>query len=82
MGRNLYGVARQAKFKKVKIQVLTSLDTVGRLKPIVDTVASYAKKSGNLEPEFIEDVLGSIDGAIAEGKYLAIAPQFVLTATV
>lgn len=80
MGRKLYGCARQAGFPEVAIQVLTSPDTQGRLNGMVQTVASYAKESGEIEISRVDAVLERIDQAKTEGSYLAISPQFIVTA--
>jgi len=80
IGRSLYGYARQAGFEKVSVQVVTVPDTDGRLKGMIQTVAGYARKSGKLDPERIDAVLDTIEKAIDEGNYLAISPQFLVTA--
>jgi len=81
IGRRLYGFARRAGFSEVSIQVLTNPDTTGRLKGMIDTVAGYARESGALETARIDAILQSVEQALADGTYLAISPQFVVTAT-
>ena len=80
IGRGLYGIVRQAGFEEVSIQVLTSPDTTGRLNGMIQTVAGYARKSGALEKARIDAILQTVERAMAEGTYLAISPQFVVTA--
>jgi SAM-dependent methyltransferase len=80
MGRGLYGRARQAGFDRVAVQVLTRSDTDGRLQGMIETVAGYARQSGTLEAPRIDALLATVRRALAEGTYLAIAPQFVVTA--
>jgi SAM-dependent methyltransferase len=80
IGRELYGIAREAGFRDVGVQVLTNPDTTGRLMGMIDTVADYARRSGTLRPEQIDSVIKRIKESIKDGKYLAIVPQFIVTA--
>ncbi len=82
IGRSLYGIAKQAGFLEVSVHVLTSPDTTGRLKGMIDTVSGYARESGKMDLERIERILTQVEGAIANGTYLAISPQFVVTARI
>jgi ubiquinone/menaquinone biosynthesis C-methylase UbiE len=81
IGRKLYGIARQARFSKVELQVLTRPDADGRLLGMIKTVAGYARESGTLSPTRIDAVLRTVERSLAEGTYLAITPQFLVTAT-
>jgi hypothetical protein len=65
----------------VAIQVLTKPDTEGRLLGMIKTVAGYARKSGALDASRIDAMLQTVDRSLAEGTYLAITPQFIVTAT-
>ena len=80
IGRQLYGYARRAGFKEVAVQVMTSPDTTGRLNGMIQTVAAYAKDSGEIEADRVDAVLEIISQAQADGTYLAISPQFIVTA--
>jgi ubiquinone/menaquinone biosynthesis C-methylase UbiE len=81
IGRGLYRFMRQAGFEDVSLQILTSPDTTGRLDGMIRTVTGYAKQSGAIDVSRVDAVLETIDQARAEGTYLAISPQFVVTAT-
>lgn len=80
MGRKLFGCARQAGFQDVAIRVLISPDTQGRLNGMIHTVAGYAKESGAIEHARVNAVLEMVERAKAQGTYLAISPQFIVTA--
>ena len=80
IGRGLYGQARLAGFDQVAVQVLTRPDTDGRLLGMIETVAGYARQSGTLETASIDALMATVRRAIEDGTYLAIAPQFVVTA--
>lgn len=80
IGRQLYGFARQAGFSDITVRVMTSPDTNGRLNGMIQTVAGYAKESGKIASSRVDEVLRTIDHAQSKGRYLAISPQFVVTA--
>jgi len=80
IGRRLHGLARRAGFAPVTVQVLTRPDTDGRLMDMIRTVAGYAR-DGGMDPARIDAMLGHLDRALADGSYLAVAPQFLVTAT-
>jgi hypothetical protein len=48
---------------------------------MIKTVAGYARESGALSPMRIDAMLGTVERSLAEGTYLAITPQFLVTAT-
>jgi len=80
IGRKLYSIARQVGFSKVELQVLTKPDVDGRLLGMIKTVAGYARESGDLSPTRIDAMLNTVERGLAEGTYLGVTPQFVLTA--
>jgi ubiquinone/menaquinone biosynthesis C-methylase UbiE len=82
IGRQLYGFARQAGFEEVSVQVMTSPDTSGRLNGMIRTVTGYAKEKGTISNDRVDSVLRIIEKAQSEGTYLAISPQFIVTANV
>ena len=65
----------------VQVLVLTKPDTEGRLLGMIKTVAGYARESGALDASRIDAMLQTVDRSLAEGIYLAITPQFIVTAT-
>ena len=81
IGRKLHGIARRAGFSRVTLEVLTKPDLEGRLLDMIRTVARYARKGAQLEPERIDAALESAQMSLADGTYLAVTPQFIVTAT-
>jgi len=79
IGRKLYGAMRAAGFSDVRVQVLASADTRGHFSPILHNMASYARASGQLEASKIDAFLTDLDRALAEGTYLLVLPQFLVT---
>lgn len=53
----------------------------GRLNGMIQTVAGYAKQSGKIRPEQVDNVLSTVKRAQTRNNYLAISPQFIVTAT-
>ena len=81
MGRQLYGLASRSGFREVTLQVMTAPDTDGRLLGMIRTVIGYARDSGAVAPGTLDAILDTIERAMADGTYLALAPQFLVTAT-
>lgn len=81
IGRKLYGFIGQAGFSDIKVQVVTRPDTEGRLLPMIKNMAGYARGGGKMSDAGVEDILSRIEQAIASGRYLALSPQFIVTAT-
>ena len=81
IGRKLYGLMGLAGFTDIDVQVITRPDTDGRLLPMFKDMAGYARGSGKMSDGDIDEILSIIEQAISDGSYLALAPQFVVTAT-
>ena len=79
IGRKLYGAMRAAGFGDVRIQVLASADTKGHFAPILHNMASYARTSGRLEQKKIDVFLTDLEKALADGTYMLVLPQFLVT---
>jgi ubiquinone/menaquinone biosynthesis C-methylase UbiE len=80
IGRKLHGIARQAGFSRVSLEVLTKPEMEGRLLGMTRTVASYARESARLAPDRIAAALELAERSVADGTYLAVTPQFIVTA--
>ena len=80
IGRKLYGLMRGAGFSDIDVRVVTRPDTDGRLLPMIKNMAEYARGSGKINDADVEKILSTIEGAVSDGTYLALAPQFVVTA--
>jgi ubiquinone/menaquinone biosynthesis C-methylase UbiE len=80
IGRKLYGFFKQARFSKIRVQVLVNADTVGGLRPGLQNMASYARISEQIEEEKIVSFLEEVDRTIEDETFLALLPQFLVTA--
>ncbi len=79
IGRKLYGFMRAAGFREVKVKILATADTQGFLAPVVLNMATYARESGRLEPSWVDALLEDLQRAMADGTYLLVLPQFLVT---
>lgn len=80
IGRKLYGIARSAGFANVAVEVMSRPDTTGHLMPMIRNMSDYALLGG-LEEARVRGVIETCEKAIATGAFLAVAPQFVVTAS-
>lgn len=81
IGRQLHGVARRAGFGEIAVQMLGTPDTTGRLAGMIANAIGYARTAGELDTAEIHRVEAMIAQGRGDGTYLAVAPQFVVTAT-
>lgn len=82
IGRRLYGLMREAGFADVRVAVLTGPDTKGHAAPILLNMAKYARESQRLAAEEIDRFVEDVKRALAQGSYLLVLPQFLVTGTV
>lgn len=81
IGRKLHGLMAQSGFSDINVQVVTRPDTDGRLLPMIKNMVGYAESGGQMSDADTRAVLSTIEQSISGGSYLALAPQFVVTAT-
>lgn len=79
IGRRLHALARRAGFSDVNVQVVTAADTTGRLLGMIRTIGEYAIEGGMSEQR-VATLLCALEHAVADGTYMAVSPQFVVTA--
>ena len=83
VGRQLYGLARGAGFADVQVAIVAIPDTHGRALHFANNIAGYARDG---DSEFAEvDIRKIIDvatKALADGRFFALNPQFMVTCTV
>ncbi|MEM7254086.1 MAG: methyltransferase domain-containing protein [Pseudomonadota bacterium] len=80
IGRQLYRLAREAGFADVQVNVLARPDTRGRLLNFVRNVAGYARLGHQLDDATIQRVLDTAEQAVNDGVFMALNPQFLVTA--
>lgn len=80
IGRQLHGIARRAGFGEIAVELLGAPDNTGRLAGMVANAMGYARTAGDLPVEEIDRIEALIEQGRADGTYLAVAPQFGVTA--
>lgn len=79
MGRKQYHTFIKAGFQEVKVSIVANADVDGRLLGMIRNMAKYARESGKIEHEQVDQVLTQIEQAYSDGSYLVVSPQFVVT---
>lgn len=79
IGRKLWGAMRTAGFRDVRVKILAGADTKGHLAPVVFNMMAYARASGRLPAATLDALAADLQRALAEGTYLLILPQFLVT---
>ena len=79
IGRVLYSEMKQAGFNDVRVKIITSADTKGRLLPVLNNFIGYAKVGG-MAPDRADALLEEIKASINAGTFMMVLPQFIVTA--
>lgn len=79
IGRKLTGLFAASGFRDIEVDVVTRPDMDGRLLPMIETIFDYARENNEFASTRLNSVLSLLQQGITEGKYLAVAPQFVVT---
>ena len=80
IGRRLPGLMAQVGFSNVELEVITRPDLDGRLLPMIRNMAGYAREGGQIDVREVDDIVQSLETALADHAYLVLAPQFVVAA--
>lgn len=81
IGRKLWGAMHGAGFSDVKVKIVASADTKGFTAPIVFNMMSYARASGRLPKAWLDALAADVKKSLADGTFLLILPQFLVTGT-
>lgn len=82
IGRKMRGLARQAGFSEVAVQVIAVPETEGRMFNFIQNMAGYAREGGQHDEKTVQRVLDVAARAVEEGNFFSLNPQFLVTATV
>ncbi len=82
IGRKMYGIAMQAGFTDVAVEVIAAPDTSGRMLNFIKNMAGYAREGGGHDEAIVSRVVDAASKAVADGTFFALNPQFLVTATV
>lgn len=80
IGRLLYSAMKKAGFRQVEVKILASADTRGRSASILNNMVNYAKVGG-MGAARAGALLSEIEASVADGTFMMVLPQFLVTAT-
>lgn len=79
IGRRLYGLMRAAGFREVKVSIFAGADVSGRRAAVIRNMVDYAREFGRMPAAEIDAIAAEVEAAIADGRYLMVLPQFVVS---
>jgi len=82
IGRKMHGLALAAGFSDVAVQVIATPETTGRMLNFIVNMAGHARDGGDHDEATVQRVVDIATRAVEEGKFFALNPQFLVTATV
>ncbi|MBV1906434.1 MAG: methyltransferase domain-containing protein [Pseudomonadales bacterium] len=80
IGRKLPALLNKAGFKNIDIKLAPFIDRKGHSLNVLTNMVSYIDTFKSKDKSEVNTLMGDIDKAIANGDYLFILPQFVITA--
>ena len=82
IGRKMYGLALQAGYSDVSVEVIARPETTGRMFNFIQNMAGYAREGGKHDEATVQKVVDIAAKAVEEGNFFSLNPQFLVTATV
>ena len=80
IGRRLPGMLQRAGFINIDVQIQATADRVGRMRPVLENMANYARVSGTMPEAEVRGLLQRTDAAIEHGDFMMVLPQFSIIA--
>ena len=78
IGRRLSSLFRQAEYSEIEVRVNPVVDRKGHLQGVVHNMLAYALQFNRLEKRQVDIYKERLQGAIEDGDYMFILPQFVV----
>ena len=72
---------KKAGFANVSVKILANADTKGHMQLVLHNMVNYAKIGGKIDTKHAERHLAEVKQSIADGTYMMVLPQFLVTAT-
>lgn len=79
-GRILYSGMKKAGFANVSVKILANADTKGHMQLVLHNMVNYAKIGGKIDTKHADAMLAEVKQSIADGTYMMVLPQFLVTA--
>ena len=80
IGRQLPGMLQHAGFVDIDVQIQASADREGRMRPVLENMANYARGAGGMPETEVMGLLQRADAAIASRDFMMVLPQFSIVA--
>lgn len=79
MGRKLHSAFVEAGFQDINVSIVANADVEGRLLGMIRNMAKYARENRTIDDGAVDQVVSQIEHAHANGSYLVVSPQFIVT---
>jgi ubiquinone/menaquinone biosynthesis C-methylase UbiE len=76
VGRKLLAAFRRAGFADARIDVTASPDPVGHMRGVIENMLGYGTRFGRMSEARAAELRARLDDALADGRYLAVLPQW------
>jgi len=81
IGRRVAGKLKEAGFDEVQVRLSPFVDQSGRGLHVLRNMASYIATFDSMPKSEVENLLGQVEDALQDGKFLFVLPQFLVTAS-
>jgi len=81
IGRRVAGKLKEAGFNEVQVRLSPFVDQSGRGLHVLRNMASYIATFGSMPKSEVDELLGQVEAALQDGKFLFVLPQFLVTAS-
>lgn len=81
VGRKLRAAYLRAGFTDVTVAVTADVDIAGHMRGVIENMVGYGLEFGRMAEERAAELLARVDGALEDGTYLAVLPQWWVTGT-
>ncbi len=78
-GRMLYSGMKKAGFASVSVKILANPDIKGHMQLVLHNMVNYAKIGGRIDSKRADAMLADVKQSIADGTYMMVLPQFLVT---
>jgi len=81
IGRKLPGLLARAGFEDINVKMIAGVDLKGRGVSVLQNMVSYIREFGTMNETELQAHMSELEAAQANGSFMFILPQFLVTAT-
>ncbi len=81
IGRKLPGLLARAGFEDINVRMMAGVDLKGRGVAVLQNMVSYIREFGTMNETELRAHMSDLEAAQANGSFMFILPQFLVTAT-